>query len=144
MIEKRRDLLALQGPGEPLHIVLHKNLHRRAIDRPRSLDGAVDPATDRHMGAEKNCRLPIADCRLLWREAPFSRGSFHLKSAIGNLKSLRVPVRLGEAAFALVFEELVHRREKNAGTGGIDADVEVEFVVEKVDIAVAHHAEEFA
>src|SRR6266513_6022390 len=61
VIEKGRDLLAEQRPGEPLHVVLYENLHRRAIDRPRTLDGPMDAAGDRHVGAEKKCGMRIAE-----------------------------------------------------------------------------------
>jgi hypothetical protein len=46
VIEKRRDLFRQQRPGEPLHVVLHENLNRRAIDRAPPLDRAMDSAAD--------------------------------------------------------------------------------------------------
>ena len=54
VIEKRRDFLALQRAGEPLHIVLHKNLHGRAVNGTGSLDGPVHAATDRHVRPKKD------------------------------------------------------------------------------------------
>ena len=63
VIEEGRDFLALQRPGEPLHVVLHKNLHRRAFDRTRPLDGPMDAAADRHVGAEENFRFSIFEFR---------------------------------------------------------------------------------
>ena len=63
VIEKRGDLFAQQRPGEPLHVVLHENLHRRAIDRARSLDGAMDAAADRHVSAEEHFRFSIFEFR---------------------------------------------------------------------------------
>ena len=32
VIEKSEDLFTEQRPGEPLHVVLHENLHCRAVD----------------------------------------------------------------------------------------------------------------
>ena len=55
-----------------------------------------------------------------------------------------MPVRLRDAAFAFVFEKFVHRREENAGAGGLDPDIEVEFVFEEMQVAVADHSEKFA
>ena len=69
VIEKRRDFHALQGPGEPLHVVLHKNLHCRAFDRTGSLDRAVQPAADRHVSAQKNFGLRKSDCGKIAAEA---------------------------------------------------------------------------
>src|SRR5947207_626475 len=57
VFQKSGDLLALQRPGEPLHIVFHKNLHGRAVDGARSFDRDMDAAADRHVSAEKNCGL---------------------------------------------------------------------------------------
>src|SRR4051812_48880769 len=86
VIEKSGDLLAEQWPGEPLHIVLHEDLHRRAIDRPRSLNRTVNAAPDGHVGTEKrDCRFQIADLRLGRTSlSTVSCGSFH---PIGNLQS---------------------------------------------------------
>ena len=55
-----------------------------------------------------------------------------------------MPVRLGDRAFALVLKKFVDRGEKDARAAGFDADVEVEFVGQEVDVAFADHAEEFA
>jgi hypothetical protein len=63
VIEKRADLLARQGPGKPLHIVLHEDLHGRAPDGTSSLDRHVHATADRHMGAQKNFRLLVFDLR---------------------------------------------------------------------------------
>src|SRR5438309_2599447 len=60
-----------------------------------------------------------------------------------SLKSLRMPVRFGEAAFAFIFEKFVNGREDDAGAFGADADVEIEFVVEKINVAAAEHVEKF-
>ena len=62
VIEESGDFLAEQRPGEPLHIVLHENLHRGAIDRAGPLDGTMDPAADGHVGAEEDFGFRIADC----------------------------------------------------------------------------------
>src|SRR5688572_22251872 len=87
MIEERGDFLTEQWPGEPLHVVLHKNLHRRAVDRAGTLDRPMHPAADRHVSAEEDCRFQIADCRLgPARSFSFFCGFCH-QSAICNLKS---------------------------------------------------------
>src|SRR5205807_5592374 len=59
-------------------------------------------------------------------------------------ESFRMPVRLGEGPFAFVFEEFVNRRQNNACAFGTDADVEIEFVVEKIDVATSEHIEKFS
>ena len=56
-----------------------------------------------------------------------------------------MPVRFGEVAFAFVFEKFVDRRQHHAaGKIRVDADIEIEFVVEKMNVAVAEHAEKFS
>src|SRR6266849_3570407 len=61
----------------------------------------------------------------------------------GELKSFRMPVRFGEAAFTFIFEKFVNGRENDAGAFGIDADVEIKFVVEKINVAPPDHVEKF-
>src|SRR2546430_17691755 len=61
-----------------------------------------------------------------------------------SLESLRVPVRFGDRSLAFVFEKFVDGREDDAGAAGLDANVEVEPVLEKINVAVTDHAEEFA
>src|SRR5205807_7672163 len=64
--------------------------------------------------------------------------------AIDDLKSLRMPVRFRDAAFAFVFEKFIHRREENAGAARVDPDIEIKFVLHEVHVAVADHAEKFS
>src|SRR5262249_1246044 len=63
---------------------------------------------------------------------------------IGNLKSLRVPIRFFQAAFASIFEKFVHRHEQYARAFHVQTQIEIEFVIEKVNVAVAEHAKERA
>ena len=63
MIEKRRDLGPLQWPGKPLHIVLHKNLHSRALNRTRSFNRPVHATADGHVGTEDEFRISIFEFR---------------------------------------------------------------------------------
>ncbi len=70
--------------------------------------------------------------------------SFNRKSAIENLKSLGVPIRFFQASFADIFEKFIHRREQHAGPIRVHPHFEVQFVVEKMNVAVAKHAEECA
>src|SRR4051812_14899695 len=58
MPQKGGDLLPFQWPGEPLHVVLHEDLHGRAIDRTGAFDRAMQPAANRRVSAKKNLRLP--------------------------------------------------------------------------------------
>ena len=51
MFEEGLDFLARQRPREPLHVVFHENLHRRAFDRTRPLDRPMHAAADRHVRA---------------------------------------------------------------------------------------------
>jgi hypothetical protein len=92
----------------------------------------------------------IADCELPIANFPGKRlrgtGSL-IQSKIGNrknLKSLRVPVRLLQAPSAGIFEKLVNRREQHARPLHVEPDIEVEFVIEEMNIAMAEHAEERA
>ena len=57
MIEERLDLVRRERPREPLHVVLHENLHRRALDRTRALDRAMHAAADRDVRAEQKCAV---------------------------------------------------------------------------------------
>jgi hypothetical protein len=67
VIEKSRDFFGQQRAGEPLHVVLHENLHRRAFDRAPPLDRAMHSAPDRHVSAEENFRFSIFDFRFRTR-----------------------------------------------------------------------------
>ena len=42
-----------QRLGEPLHVVLHEDLHGRAPDPDAPIDGGGDAPNGRHMGAEE-------------------------------------------------------------------------------------------
>src|SRR6202011_3366986 len=74
----------------------------------------------------------------------FSPFGIRHSSFSDSLESLRVPVRLGDAAFAFVFEKFVHRREHDPGAPGFDPDIEVEFILQKMNVAVTDHAKELA
>src|ERR1700688_2836674 len=79
VIEKGANFLLHERSREPLHIVLHEDLHGGAVDRTGAFDRHVHPAADRHVGAEENGGLG-------------SRGGFAwsqrlLHSAIRNLQS---------------------------------------------------------
>src|SRR5262249_52270996 len=59
-----------------------------------------------------------------------------------SLKSFRMPIGFLEAPFAGVFEEFVHRREQYPWAFHVQPQIEIEFVVEKMNVAVAQHAKE--
>src|SRR3954470_1768468 len=118
----------------------------QSIDRDRSIARCTPPPMDiwAPRSGIADFRLPIADWGQTVRRR-FRAGRFiNLQSAIDNLKSLRVPLWLGDTAFAFVFEKFVHRGEEDAGAAAFDANIEVEFVLEEMDVAVADHAEELA
>src|SRR2546428_13264960 len=52
-----------------------------------------------------------------------------------------MPIRFGEAAFAFVFKKFIHGREHNPRPLCADAQIEVEFVVKKINVAVPEHFE---
>src|SRR5437763_219056 len=54
VFQEGADFLGREGTSEPLHVVFHENLHRRALDRAGALDRHVCPTCNRHMGAEQN------------------------------------------------------------------------------------------
>jgi hypothetical protein len=92
--------------------------------------------------ALEDFRLPISDCEETdWRRF---RAARFIQSAIANLKSLRVPVRLRDRAFTFVFEKFVDRCEHDSGATGFDPDIEIDSVFDEMDVAVTDHAEEFA
>src|SRR6516165_9689666 len=62
----------------------------------------------------------------------------------GGLKSLRMPIGFLEAPFAGIFEKFIHRREHYARPFHIKSQIEVEFVIKKMNVAVAEHTEERA
>jgi len=76
-------------------------------------------------------------------DSRIAKGDFFIPRS-DFLEPLRVPVWLRDAAFAFVFEKFVHRREDDSGAAGFETDVEIEFVFEKINVAVADHAEKFA
>ena len=55
-----------------------------------------------------------------------------------------MPIGFFEAPFAGVFEKFIHRQEDYARSFHIQPQIEVEFVIKKMNIAVAEHAEERA
>src|SRR5437763_9012778 len=59
---------------------------------------------------------------------------------IQHSKNLRMPIRLFQAAFGFVFEKFIERSENEAGSTGINADVEIDLVIEKMCVALPHHA----
>src|SRR4051812_31306082 len=80
-----------------------------------------------------------------WRDAVgFFRPFIPQTSNIKNLKSLRVPVRILQAAFAAVLKELVHRSQQRDRAICAHADGEIEFVVEEIDVAVPKKAEKLS
>ena len=52
-----------------------------------------------------------------------------------------MPIRILQAAFAFVFEKFVNRRQQYTRSFWIDSDLEVEFVVQKMNIAAPEHGE---
>src|SRR6202035_3466693 len=56
-----------------------------------------------------------------------------------SLKSLRMPIRIFQAALAFVFEKFVNRRQQNARPFRVNPHVEVEFVVHEINITAADH-----
>jgi len=48
------DFIACERASEPLHVVFHKHLHCRAIDRTRALNRHVDTAGNRHVRAKES------------------------------------------------------------------------------------------
>ena len=57
--EKGGDLGTLERTREPLHVVLHEDLHRRALDRARALNRAMHAPANRHMRAEEDLRFHV-------------------------------------------------------------------------------------
>src|SRR5262245_42426666 len=55
-----------------------------------------------------------------------------------------MPIGFLEAPFAGVFEQFIHRHEHYARPFHIQSQIEGEFVVKKMDVAVAEHTEERA
>ena len=53
-----------------------------------------------------------------------------------------MPIGFLQAPFAGVFEKFVHGQEHYAGPFHIQPQIEVEFVIEKMNVAVAEHTEE--
>ena len=146
MIKKSADFLAPKWPCEPLHVVLHKNLHRSAVNGTRALDRAMYAAADRHVGAEQNSR----SCHFERSEAESRNAVLTMRDVSTSLdmtrlsKPFRMPVRVVETAFTFVFEKLVHRQQHDTGAVGVDSHVEIQSVVEEMDVAVANHSEKFA
>src|SRR5207237_229545 len=56
-------------------------------------------------------------------------------------ENFRVPIRLLQTAFGLVFEKFIERSENGSGSAGVNANVKVDFVIEKMGVALSHHAE---
>src|SRR5437762_4663195 len=94
VIKESRNLLWRERTREPLHVVFHENLHGAAIDGATALDRRVQTATDRHMGAEKNFGIRIADCGLclLFKAWLVHSALRNRQSAIAKISSDASPV----------------------------------------------------
>src|ERR1700675_4916004 len=57
------------------------------------------------------------------------------------LKPFRMPIRILQAALALVLEKFVNRRQQYTRSFWIDSDLEVEFIVQEMNIAAPEHGE---
>ena len=55
-----------------------------------------------------------------------------------------MPIGFFEASFAGVFEKFVHRRKHYARAFHVQPQIEIEFVVKKMNVAVAEHTKERA
>ena len=55
-----------------------------------------------------------------------------------------MPIGLLQAPFTGVLEKLIHRCEQHARSLHVQPQIEIELVVQKMDIAMAEHAEECA
>src|SRR6476660_5730168 len=68
----------------------------------------------------------------------------YLRSAFFGIKhseNFRVPIRLLQTAFGLIFEKFIERSENGSGSAGVNANVKIDFVIEKIGVALLHHAE---
>jgi hypothetical protein len=65
------DLRALERAREPLHVVLHKDLHCGAIDGAGTLDRAVRAAPNRHVRAEQKLSRVLLFCHFGRRTTAF-------------------------------------------------------------------------
>src|SRR5581483_6678504 len=65
-------------------------------------------------------------------------------SSLLALQHCWAPIRLLQTSGASVFEEFVHRREHHSGSLHVQAHIEIEFVIEKMDVAMTEHAKERA
>src|SRR5205823_9161229 len=61
MVEKGANLAQGQRAREPLHVILHEHLLRRAFDRTCAFDRSMDPAANGHVCAQKDFGGRIAD-----------------------------------------------------------------------------------
>ena len=55
-----------------------------------------------------------------------------------------MPLRFLQASFTFVFEKFVNWRKYDTGAFRIDPHVKIEFVVEKIDVAMAQDAEKLS
>src|SRR5206468_12858822 len=68
----------------------------------------------------------------------------HLGQNDKRLKYLWMPIRLLKTPFGFIFKQFVNRREYDAGPLRADAHVKIDFVVQKMDVAVTHNAEKLS
>src|SRR5689334_12235908 len=167
MFKESTNFLGRKRTSEPLHVVFHENLHRRALDRAGALDRDVRPTRNRHVGAKQNLL-----CHFEARKSNLSCNGFVIpsradggdlttferankprevlrcaqddgasKKTVRSSENLRVPIRLFQAAFSFVFEKFVEWVEEYSRPTGVDANVEIDFVVEKMSVALSHHPE---
>src|SRR4029453_6153630 len=54
MFKEGPDFVAGKRAGEPLHVVLHENLHGSAVDRAGALNRQIHATSNRHVCAKEN------------------------------------------------------------------------------------------
>src|SRR5262245_29792617 len=106
------------------------------IERARSMAMLAPPLMDM-CAPRRICELRLPICDFV---VPCAIG----QSKVANLKSFRIPIGFFEAAVAGVFEKFIHRRKHYAGSFHVQPQIEIEFIVEKMKVAIAEHAEERA
>src|SRR5437867_12599054 len=108
------------------------------IDRARSMAMLTPPRMDM-CAPSRICELRLPICDFL-----VPRAIAQSRSQIESLKSLRMPIGFLEASFADVFEEFIHRHQHYAGPFHVQPQIELKFIIEKMNVAVAEHTEERA
>src|SRR5437868_5022065 len=140
----RKARISVRGRGGANHCILFFTnicIAVHLIEQARSIAAWTPPPID--MCAPR--RISEAELRIAERRGTALADFFIRKSEFRIprfSKVLRSPGRVTQASFRLVLEKFIERGEHESGSAGVDAKIEIDFVVKTFCLAMPNHSEQ--